>query len=157
MAWANIDLGGGWWVIPAERSKNGLAHRVPLSPQVVAILQDLQAHVGASSTWVFATPSASGYRETVQIATRRIRRRSGLEFVVRRFARLYPAFLVGICLTLAVAGISAIPAFKRSFGDVLANLTMNAPAFHRRWVDGAYWSLAVEIKVATSVTPASSG
>src|SRR5690242_5139659 len=46
---------------------------------------------------------------------------SGLEFAVRRFARLYPAFLVGICLTLVVTGISAIPAFKLSSGDVLAN------------------------------------
>jgi len=104
MAWANIDLGGGWWVIPAERSKNGLAHRVPLSPQVVAILQDLQAHVGASSTWVFATPSASGYRETVQIATRRIRRRSGLEFVphdLRRTAASHMTSLGVSRLTVA--------------------------------------------------------
>ena len=75
-----------------------------------------------------------------------LRSMSGLEFVVRRFARLYPAFLVGICLTLLVAGISAIPAFKVSFGDVVANLTMNATAFHRHYVDGAYWSLAIEIK-----------
>ena len=75
-----------------------------------------------------------------------LRSGSALEFVVRRFARLYPAFLVGICLTLAVTGISAIPAFKVSFGDVVANLTMNALAFHRHYVDGAYWSLAIEIK-----------
>ena len=75
-----------------------------------------------------------------------LRSRSGVEFVVRRFARLYPAFVAGICLTLAVTGISAIPTFKVSFGDVVANLTMNAPFFHRHWVDGAYWSLAVEIK-----------
>jgi peptidoglycan/LPS O-acetylase OafA/YrhL len=75
-----------------------------------------------------------------------LRSRSGLEFVVRRFARLYPAFLVGICLTLAVTGLSAIPAFKVSFGDVVAILTMNPTAFHRHYVDGAYWSLAIEIK-----------
>jgi peptidoglycan/LPS O-acetylase OafA/YrhL len=75
-----------------------------------------------------------------------LRSHSGLAFVVRRFARLYPAFLVGICLTLAVTGLSAIPAFKLSFGDVVANLTMNPQAFHRNYVDGAYWSLAVEIK-----------
>jgi peptidoglycan/LPS O-acetylase OafA/YrhL len=75
-----------------------------------------------------------------------LRSGSALEFVVRRFARLYPAFLVGIGVTLLVAGVSAIPAFKVTFGDVVANLTMNAPAFHRRYVDGAYWSLAIEIK-----------
>jgi integrase len=31
-AWSEVDLVSGWWTIPAERSKNGLAHRVPLSP-----------------------------------------------------------------------------------------------------------------------------
>ncbi len=38
-AWAEFDLASGWWTIPAERSKNGLAHRVPLSPQAVRILK----------------------------------------------------------------------------------------------------------------------
>src|ERR1700731_2109574 len=41
-----------------------------------------------------------------------LRSGSALEFVVRRFARLYPAFLVGICLTLAGPGISPITAVK---------------------------------------------
>jgi integrase len=30
--WDEIDLTSGWWTIPKERAKNGLAHRVPLSP-----------------------------------------------------------------------------------------------------------------------------
>jgi peptidoglycan/LPS O-acetylase OafA/YrhL len=75
-----------------------------------------------------------------------LRSKSALEFVVRRFARLYPAFLVGICLTVAATAIFPIPAFRVAAGDVLANLTMEAPAFHRRFVDGAYWSLCIEIK-----------
>jgi len=33
--WAEMELTSAWWTIPAERSKNGLAHRVPLSPQAV--------------------------------------------------------------------------------------------------------------------------
>jgi len=36
MRWDEID--GGMWTIPAEKAKNGLAHRVPLSPQAQAIL-----------------------------------------------------------------------------------------------------------------------
>ena len=32
MRWADIDLETGWWTIPASIAKNGLAHRVPLSP-----------------------------------------------------------------------------------------------------------------------------
>jgi integrase len=38
-AWSEFDLATGWWTIPAERSKNGLAHRAPLSPQAVRILK----------------------------------------------------------------------------------------------------------------------
>jgi integrase len=48
-AWSEVDLVSGWWTIPAERSKNGLAHRVPLSPQAVRILKGLKAE----ATWVF--------------------------------------------------------------------------------------------------------
>jgi len=31
MRWPDVDLEAGWWTIPAARSKNKLAHRVPLS------------------------------------------------------------------------------------------------------------------------------
>lgn len=75
-----------------------------------------------------------------------LRSKSALEFAVRRFARLYPAFLAGICVTLAATGIFPIPGFHVSPADVLANLTMEAPAFHRHLVDGSYWTLCVEIK-----------
>src|SRR5207249_4605880 len=27
MSWADVDLDAGWWVVPAERAKNKLAHR----------------------------------------------------------------------------------------------------------------------------------
>jgi integrase len=43
MRWADLDLDGGWWTIPASRAKNGLSHRVPLNAQAVKILTDLQA------------------------------------------------------------------------------------------------------------------
>jgi integrase len=38
MRWADLDLDAGWWTIPAEHSKNGKPHRVPLVPDVVAII-----------------------------------------------------------------------------------------------------------------------
>ena len=40
-SWEEMDLTTGWWTIPGERSKNGLDHRVPLSPQALRILKDL--------------------------------------------------------------------------------------------------------------------
>ena len=37
----DIDGASGWWTIPGERTKNGLAHRVPLSRQAMDILDAL--------------------------------------------------------------------------------------------------------------------
>jgi integrase len=51
-AWSEFDLATGWWTIPAERSKNGLAHRVPLSPQAVRILKTWREMVD-DSPWFF--------------------------------------------------------------------------------------------------------
>ena len=42
--WDEIDLKAGWWTIRATRAKNGLAHRVPLSPQAVRVLKALRAN-----------------------------------------------------------------------------------------------------------------
>ncbi len=39
--WAEIDLRGAVWTIPAERMKAGKEHRVPLSRQAVALLKSL--------------------------------------------------------------------------------------------------------------------
>lgn len=35
---SEIDMNSGWWTIPAEKSKNGLAHRVPLSPLALELI-----------------------------------------------------------------------------------------------------------------------
>ena len=42
MLWSEVDLDSGWWTIAAGRSKNGLAHRVPLSEPALAILTALK-------------------------------------------------------------------------------------------------------------------
>ncbi len=39
MRWDDLDMEGGWWTIPPERSKNRLAHRVPLSTQALDVLK----------------------------------------------------------------------------------------------------------------------
>lgn len=43
-AWAEIDLTARVWTIPGERMKAGRPHRVPLSAEAVAILEDLKSH-----------------------------------------------------------------------------------------------------------------
>lgn len=48
--WSEINLDIGVWNIPAERMKNRREHRVPLSPQAVALLRDV---FRTEIAWVF--------------------------------------------------------------------------------------------------------
>ncbi|MDB5451893.1 MAG: Integrase [Caulobacteraceae bacterium] len=41
MRWEEVDLDAGTWRIPKERTKNGKAHEIDLSPQAVKILKEL--------------------------------------------------------------------------------------------------------------------
>ncbi len=44
--WREFDLKEAVWLIPAERAKMRREHRVPLAPQAIAVLRDLQALTG---------------------------------------------------------------------------------------------------------------
>jgi len=50
MRWDQIS--SGWWTIPAEIAKNGLAHRVPLSAPTLSLLEEVRP-LGMGSEWVF--------------------------------------------------------------------------------------------------------
>jgi len=106
MAWMDLDLDKGWWVVPAGRSKNGLAHRVPLSPPALDILRDLRTHVSTVSPWVFVTPSGAGFRETAHKATVRIRQRCRVDFVPHDLRRTAASYMTSIGVSrLVVAKI----------------------------------------------------
>ena len=62
MRWADVDLTGGWWTIPASGSKNRLAHRVPLSAPALDILKAQRATAPAGAAFVFAGARARGIR-----------------------------------------------------------------------------------------------
>lgn len=53
--WEEIDHDAAVWTIPADRSKNGLAHRVPLSTLALELLAEAKALAGHSS-FVFPSP-----------------------------------------------------------------------------------------------------
>lgn len=53
--WVDFDLKNKWWNIPAEKSKNGFPHRVPLSPLAMKILSELKEMTGHSQ-WLFPSP-----------------------------------------------------------------------------------------------------
>jgi integrase len=52
LEWAEIDLGARLWTIPAAKSKNRLAHLVPLSSLAVEILEGLP---GIDGRFIFST------------------------------------------------------------------------------------------------------
>jgi peptidoglycan/LPS O-acetylase OafA/YrhL len=71
--------------------------------------------------------------------------RAPLEFAAARFARLYPAHVAAVTLTFIVTMAFGAPAFTASFPQYFANLTMFAPLFGQQFMDGAYWSIALEV------------
>lgn len=103
-AWAEFDLTRGWWTIPAERSKNGLAHRVPLSPQVVKILKAWR-DPDDQSPWVFPSRKTGPHIAHAQKAIERIVRSSGVDFRGHDLRRTAASLMVG-------AGVSRLVVSK---------------------------------------------
>jgi integrase len=103
--WEEMDLVRGWWTIPAERSKNKLAHRVPLSPQAVRVLKELRKTAG-DSPWVFPSPRKKGpHINHAQKAIERIVERSGVRFRGHDLRRTAATLMVG-------AGVSRLVVSK---------------------------------------------
>ena len=93
--WAEMDLQTGWWTIPAERSKNGLAHRVPLSPSAVRVLKSLSSLTG-DSQWVFPSPKKEDASIAhAQKAIERVVERSGVDFRGHDLRRTAASLMVG--------------------------------------------------------------
>ena len=93
--WDEIDLTRGWWTIPAARSKNGLAHRVPLSSQAVKVLKSLRP-LTEDSSWVFPSPKKEGACIAhAQKAIERVVKESGVEFRGHDLRRTAASLMVG--------------------------------------------------------------
>ncbi|EKD06260.1 acyltransferase family protein [Limnospira platensis] len=73
------------------------------------------------------------------------RTKSCLDFIIKRFSRLYPAYWVGIILTFTITAIAQLPDLQVSFSDALLNLTMFQWLFNVPNVDKVYWTLRIEI------------
>lgn len=81
MAWTEVDLDGALWTIPAQKMKrtklakiNGRPHLVPLAPQAIACLRELQPLTGAGH-YVFPSLHTSERpmsENTVRVALRRM-------------------------------------------------------------------------------------
>jgi len=71
--------------------------------------------------------------------------RTVADFVVNRFARLYPAYLVAMLLTLSIEYLAHATQLLIGPVAIFANFTMLQGFAFMPEVDGAYWTLTVEI------------
>lgn len=68
-----------------------------------------------------------------------------MDFVVSRFSRLYPAYWAAIAVTTAVVWAGSLDQLRIPATAVLINLSMLQGLFGVPSVDGAYWTLLVEL------------
>ena len=76
--WDEVDLDAAMWTVPAERMKGGKAHRVPLSQQAIAVLEEARG-LDNGSGLVFPAPRSG--LELSDMAFAQLLRRLGLDFV----------------------------------------------------------------------------
>jgi len=103
-AWADFDREGGWWTIPAEKSKNRLPHRVPLSALAKEILAAAQTLAGDSG-WVFPSLRTTGHitPAAVDHALRQARPLLGLDhFVPHDLRRSAASHMTGMGISRLV-------------------------------------------------------
>ncbi len=93
MRWEDID--GNWWTIPGEWSKNGLAHRVPLSSQAVEVLNDLDDSDDRAG-WIFRSAKREdGPRTDLWRAVSDIRKEAKVDFVPHDLRRTAASKMTG--------------------------------------------------------------
>lgn len=80
-AWSEFDFQARVWTIPAERSKSGKTHRIPLSDEAIALLDQVR---GCDPEWVLP---GLGKDEAGDLALRRVVERLGRPAAALRGAR----------------------------------------------------------------------
>ena len=104
MRWADIDVASGWWTIPGQIAKNGLAHRVPLSPPTQDILRTLQTITG-EAPWVFPSHRRPGQPVLdVRKAMHRVCLLSGVTFTPHDLRRTAASHMTSLGVARLVVG-----------------------------------------------------
>jgi peptidoglycan/LPS O-acetylase OafA/YrhL len=78
--------------------------------------------------------------------------RTATGFAIARFSRIYPTFLFCMSLTFLAILTLGPPHFDTTFAQWCANLFIAAPALGHPYMDGAYWSLVIEVSFYAWVT-----
>lgn len=91
--WSEFDLENQMWVIPAERMKTRRLHKVPLSRQALAILQELKAMNGKRD---FVFPSIPRPRKPMSNATL-LKALAALDYKYKMTGHGFRSVLMGVC------------------------------------------------------------
>lgn len=101
MEWAEID--GDWWTIPGSKTKNGLTHRVPLTPFAIRIIDEMKSLAESTgkkkrspSRFVFPSPKGDAPIANPQKAFERIRTETGIEFRGHDLRRTAASLMTGM-------------------------------------------------------------
>ncbi len=119
---AEFDMNDRTWTIPAERSKNGKPHNVPLSPLVVELVTEALELAGPSQ-WLFPSPSGrqSIYTESVNHALVKSLPAMGLTNVVPHDLR-----------RTAASGMTALGISRLVVGKILNHVEQGVTAVYDR-------------------------
>lgn len=93
--WRDID--GGWWTIPKEKAKNGLSHRVPLSPMALELLKQVK-ELSGGSRWIFPSkfrPTRHITEPAIDRAVRNNKNVFGFHFVPHDLRRTAASLMTG--------------------------------------------------------------
>jgi integrase len=101
MEWSEID--GDWWTIPGTKTKNGLTHRVPLTPTVLRIIDETKKLVEGEGkkkrplpAYVFPSPKGNKPMANPQKALERIAVATGIQFRGHDLRRTAASMITGM-------------------------------------------------------------
>jgi integrase len=70
--WSEVDLDTRWWIIPENKAKNSIHHRVPLSELAIELIIELKK-INGNSHWLFPSETGKSHMrgESIDKAVRR--------------------------------------------------------------------------------------
>jgi len=90
-----LEFDSGWWTIAAERTKNGLAHRVPLAPEATQILREMEL-ASRDERLIFRGGRIERPLTNLQKSMRRIKKESEVDFRFHDLRRTAASLMTGI-------------------------------------------------------------
>jgi len=103
MRWSELDLDAGWWTIPAERSKNHLSHRVPITGEALSILLSLK-EAPIDPVHVFRGRRIGSPLASLQKPIRRLKVASAVDFKFHDLGRTAASHMTGIGIPRLIVG-----------------------------------------------------